>query len=113
MSSATESESVERYRKRYRSAPASHLMMTPRERRWKAYYHRYRRELKEVQSWFVKEFPPFIRERVMTFVERCTAQPIALLEIEIHHPELTKALRRDTWPESAVDCWYPLEWPFW
>ena len=95
MSSATESESDERYRKRYRSC-GGYLMMTPRERRWRIYVHCDLVELKNVHRWFVKEFPPVIRERVMTFVDKCTAQPILEVELEINHPELAKALKRPT-----------------
>ena len=93
MSAATESESDERYRKRYRSC-GGHLMMVPRERRWKAYHYYALMELNNVRRWFVKEFPPVIHERVMTFVDKFTAEPIAHLEIQIYDPELAKALKR-------------------
>ena len=99
MSSATESESDERYRKRYRGC-GGHLMMTPRERRWKAYQHNALMELKNVRRWFVKEFPPVLREHVMTFVDKFTVEPIALLEIQIYHPELAKALKPQEHPSS-------------
>ena len=53
-----------------------------------------------MRRWFVKEFPPVIRERVMTFVDSRTARPIAHVEIVIHRPELAKALKRHVLSES-------------
>ena len=55
-----------------------------------------------VRCWFVKEFPLIIRERVMTFVDRHTASPVAHLEMVIHHPELAKALTRPSAPGADV-----------
>ena len=109
MSSATESESDERYRKRYRSC-GGHLMMTPRERRWKAYEQNAFMELINVRRWFVKEFPQVIRERVMTFVDNRTASPIAYLEIAIYRPELANALKRPRPPEPDLDTPFEMEW---
>ena len=109
MSSATESESDERYRKRYRSC-GGHLMMTPRERRWKAYQQNALMELRNVRRWFVKEFPPVLRQHVMTFLDKCTAMPIALLEIVIDRPDLAEFLKRRMYPESDIARPFPPEW---
>ena len=49
-----------------------------------------------MRRWFVKTFPVNIRECVMTFVDKGTAEPILELELEIYHLELAKALKRPT-----------------
>ena len=94
--SAFESESDRRYRKRLCNRHR-HNRRTPLELRWRC-YEAYRDcvllELIIVRRWFVKEFPPVIREHVMTFLEHKTAMHIAVLEMQINHPELTEALRR-------------------
>ena len=85
-------------------------MMTPRERRWKAYEQNAFMELINVRRWFVKEFPQVIRERVMTFVDNRTASPIAYLEIAIYRPELANALKRPRPPEPDLDTPFEMEW---
>ena len=102
MSSATEVESCELHLFRYYSCGGD-LMMTPRERRWKAYEQNAFMELINVRRWFVKEFPQVIRERVMTFLDNWTASPIAYLEIAIYRPELANALKRPRPPEPDLE----------
>ena len=90
-SASSESDEVERYRKR---RFGGYLSMTLQERRWRTYVHCEVYQLKYVRRWFVREFPPNIRERVMAFVDKGTAEPILQLELQIYHPELAKALKR-------------------
>ena len=111
MSSATEVESCELHLCRYYSCGGDlMMMMTPRERRWKAYEQNAFMELINVRRWCVKEFPQVIRERVMTFVDNRTASPIAYLEIAIHRPELANALKRPPPPEPVLDFPFAMEW---
>ena len=64
----------------------------------------YHYDMKVVRRWFAKTFDIYIREYVMTFLDRDTAESIAEMELEIHHPELTKARGRQgrTEPEPIV-----------
>ena len=109
--SAFESESDRRYRKRL-GMFRRYNRSTPLELRFRRYeIHRdsVLLHLMFVRRWFAKEFPPVIREHVMTFLEHKTAMHIAVLEMQINHPQLTEALKRRMEPESDMEVKFPLD----
>ena len=71
-----------------------YLPTSPAERRYSILFWHFVDETRRVRRWFVEKFPIYIREYVMTFVDQLTADPIAELELTIHHPQLTKARTR-------------------
>ena len=64
------------------------------QRKYEIFFWHIVDEQHRVRRWFVWKFPIEIRESLMKFLDYVSADTIAELETEIHHPELHKARYR-------------------
>ena len=100
-SSAASDSETDRVTHFCRNAFGQFLPLSLRDRAYNIFWHQCVDELQRVRRWFVERFPPYIREYTMQFLNETAADDLAVLELEIHHLELTKARSRKVKPQPG------------